>query len=165
MRLSTHPLSYIPVLLLGLFPASAIAGVLSGSVDVSACGPGFNQSTTSPNFVSIVGSDSGTIHDLQGPPGTIVSCSGHGTADASYGILKISGNAAGTAGVILDAGFQDSITMSAPGVANLTPGTITYQISVSGLLHVTDVIGGPQASASASWDLTAGLGGTTNNPN
>jgi hypothetical protein len=55
--------------------------------------------------------------------------------------------------------------MTAPGVTNGTSGTITYQVSVSGLLNTTDVIGGPQAAADASWDLTAGLGSTLSNPN
>jgi hypothetical protein len=164
MRLSRHSLLYLFALVLALSPAPATGGVITGSVHVSALGPGFIQNITDPNAVSIIGSDSGSTPDFS-KPFTTINADGHGSLFASYGIIKISGDASGEADSSIDGRFQDFITMTAPGVANGTSGTFTFSIFASGLLIANDVPGGPQALASASWDLTVDVGGTPVFPN
>lgn len=76
---------------------------------------------------------------------------GHGELSVAWGEIKLEGSA--TSATTTASGiFRDMLTITSPSVANGTAAVLTFQIVVSGDMHV---VGG----GNASWSASAHLGG------
>jgi len=85
---------------------------------------------------------------------------GSASTMVNWGFIKISGDASGSLTSAARGIFRDSVTITAPGVATGTPGTLTYAIAVNGVLDVNSL-----GSAATSWFLQAAMGGSLFNIN
>lgn len=85
----------------------------------------FEQTTQAIGTVSLNGSATGGFNS-----------SGTARAQVQWGVIQVEGSAAGALSASAWGAFQDRITISAPGVAAGTPGSLRYAVHVLGSLAV-----------------------------
>jgi hypothetical protein len=135
--------------------------LLAGCVAVTARASTLNtaQIGIDPNFSG----GSGPYDDLSsvdGPTSLAGSAtggfdsSGSGSIHVEWGVIEAEGEAAGSLNAVTRGIFRDAITITAPGVAAGTPGTLSYSIIVDGALATNDI-----GSDRAGWSLQADVGG------
>lgn len=107
----------------------------------------FSQFLTQPGAISVSGSATGG--DAAGLP-----VSGSGSSFVDYGVIKLQGTSTTSLDTVARGIFRDNITITAPGIPNGTPGTLTYAISLTGVLSAT-----PGLGTQAGWLLQTNLGG------
>jgi len=136
---------------LGVIAASAAAPALA-SVDNMA------RVTINPSFSG----GSGPVDNIVQHPGHCVSTgeatggfasSGDGTCQSDYGFIRMATRAVGSLGAVATGQFNDTITISSPGIPPGTPGTLTYTVEVRGR-----VLAWAGASA-AYWTFRTDVGG------
>jgi len=117
------------------------------------------QLFVSPNFSGGSGPYQGLdnengVASLSGSATGGFDSSGAGTSLVNWGVIKLSGDAAGSLNTIAGGIFRDELTITAPGVATGTLGSLTFSLIVDGNLDV-----GAVGSSAAGWQLQADLGG------
>ncbi|MGH7243809.1 MAG: hypothetical protein ACREJD_10365 [Phycisphaerales bacterium] len=70
-----------------------------------------------------------------------------------YGFVQIQAHSTGSLSAQGIGSFQDTITITAPGVPNSTPGTLTYSVRVDGAISAT------AGASGASWSVATDIGG------
>lgn len=136
------------VLTLGLSTAQA-STVNTGQVGIN------------PNFSGGTGPFSQNVNN-QGPvdiknPQLVTGgfgSSGNAATFVDYGVIKLSGDSAGSLNAVARGIIRDDLTFSAPGFATGTQAAVTFSLIVNGTLSV-----GPLGLSTASWGLQADLGG------
>jgi hypothetical protein len=78
---------------------------------------------------------------------------GESDAEVDYGYAVLRGQAHGSLNAGAYGTFQDSITITAPGIPTGTPGTIVFAVSITVTLTATT------GSSAAEWDLAGDIGG------
>ena len=106
---------------------------------------------TGPYEKTIV--QSGTLDDSGSATGGF-SSSGSATAHVEWGVIKLSGESAGTLNASARGIFRDDLVFTAPGIATGTFGMLTYAVKVDGNLLADSL-----NLQSSSWRLQADLGG------
>jgi hypothetical protein len=134
----------VPLLVLGL-ATSAMAQNNTASVNIQpsfggGSGP-FTQTQTINGPASAAGSATGGG-----------GASGNASIQMSYGVMRMSGSALFSLNAIARGITTDTITITAPGVANGTVGTLTYSLRVGGTLNATS------GSSQASWSIQTNVG-------
>lgn len=154
----------IPVKAANLAARRALHGVLglvfaAGSAGVQATTLNTAQLTVAPSFSGGTGVFTGL--DSQNGPASLVgsatgggNSSGAGTAFVDWGVVKLTGSAAGSLNTVARGIFRDEVVITAPGVQNGTAGMVTYAVSVDGSLFT-----GEPGNASASWAISTDLNG------
>ena len=104
----------------------------------------FDQTTNNAGAVDIV---SPTV---TGPSGSV----GHGAAFVDYGVIKMSGDSAGSLNSSGRAIIRDELTFFSPTLATGTLVHVTYQVAVDGTLSV-----GPLGNSNVRWTLQTDMGG------
>jgi hypothetical protein len=143
------PRSAFSALLFALGTCVAHASVLNtGQVFVNpnvsgGSGP-FNQTTNNAGVVDI---NSPTV---TGGSGSV----GHGSAFVDYGVIKISGDSAGTLNSSGRGIIRDELTFFSPTLATGALVQVTYLVAVNGTLSV-----GPEGNSAVRWTLQTDLGG------
>ena len=120
--------------------------------------PNYAQVAVQPNFAG----GSGPYSQVVQQPG-IVEASGSATGggnssgDASvhveYGLVRISADTLVSINSLARGYIRDTFTITAPGVAIHTPGTLTYTVTTAGSQSATS------GASAASWTLQTILGG------
>lgn len=116
------------------------------------------RATVSPNFsggggpVDIIHTNAGAV-DASGSSTGGSNSSGDATAHTQYGFIRLSAHAIGSLNATATGIFQDSITITSPGIPTGTPGTLTYGVAVSGTLNAS------AGFSASSWGLQTDLGG------
>ncbi len=104
----------------------------------------------------------GPIDIIQTNPGTVdatgsttggFNSSGDATTHTQYGLIRVTAHALGGLGATGTGIFQDSITITSPGVTSGTPGTLVYDVRVTGGIDAWS------GSSAGRWQLRADLGG------
>lgn len=114
--------------------------------------------TLSPNFsggagpVDLINQSAGPIDASASTTGGINS-SGDGSAHTDYGYITLQSHAVVSINSGSSGTFQDSVTITAPGVPTGTLGTLSFSLRVEGGLSAT------QGASASSWQLGADLGG------
>ncbi|MBX3389833.1 MAG: hypothetical protein KF691_10315 [Phycisphaeraceae bacterium] len=114
--------------------------------------------TLSPSFsggagpIDLINQSAGPIDASASTTGGAGS-SGDANAHTSYGFINLQSHAVGAINSAAIGWFRDSLTITAPGVAAGTQGSLTFGVRVEGFLNAT------QGASASSWRLSADLGG------
>jgi len=126
-------------------PNSAALGITPTTS--GGTGP-FSQFLTQPGAISISGSATGG--DAAGLP-----VSGSGSSFVDYGVIKLQGSSTTSLDTVARGIFRDNIIITAPGIPNGTPGTLTYAVSLTGSAQAR--LDFSFLSGTASFDLAHSL--------
>lgn len=135
------------------------AALALGSVGAQATTLNTAQLSVRPSFFGGTGPYSG-LANQNGPASLAGSAtggadsSGAGTAYVNWGVVKMTGEAAGSLDTVARGIFRDELVFTAPNVPNGTLVTIGYSLVVEGLLFTGD-----PGVARASWSLRADMDG------
>jgi hypothetical protein len=144
------------LLMLALSPATALASQITGEISLDSNPGTFFKTVLDPFLVAFSGASSGNLNGFQ--------TDSHASVFAEPGIIKISGD---TLGALTGAGgrFEDGFSITAPGIPQGTPGSLTFSISVFGEL---DPGPGPQTNTfqtgQAGWGMDASASPHGNGP-
>lgn len=137
-----------------LFTALVVSGAGAQATTVNTA-----QLAVQPSFFD----GTGPFHEVQTREGAVsvsgsatgaFDSSGAGTTFVDYGVIKLSGEASGSLYTLSRGIFRDELLITAPGVPTGTFGTVTFSITVDGLLAA-----GSEGGTVASWQLDADVGG------
>jgi hypothetical protein len=130
--------------LLFVLPFAAHTATIVGQLDVD---PNFTGGTgDSDQIINAAGS-------LTGEATGGFASSGAGYLMVNYGVIKMSGDAFGSLVTEARGIFEDTITITAPGIATGTFGTLDYSLSIAGSIE------GIAGSSGATWYLQSGFNG------
>lgn len=82
------------------------------------------------------------------------SSTGHGFAYADYGVIKLSGDSAGSLNAVTRGIFRDDLTFNVAGVASGTLAQVMFSLQIGGTLTAASA-----GIGEAGWQLQADLGG------
>ncbi|MFO0858820.1 MAG: hypothetical protein U0640_15855 [Phycisphaerales bacterium] len=142
---SLHAMAWLGPIALSCSAACAITSN-TARVDVlpdfsGGTGP-YTQSVTQAGAADASGSTTGGFNSA-----------GSASSHVQYGLIQVFGQGSGSINSVGRGECRDVITISAPGVAAGTAGTLTYRVRVSGFINASS------GSSGCTWTLQTDVGG------